>query len=204
MSTKTDRAQGRLLRWRTVDLVTAVMIGIVFGVSFIGWGSVYELASAAFAVLPPLSGLTGGFWWLPAIVAMLIIRRPGAALLAEIVAASVEPLLGGHWGIATLGSGVLQGLGVEVGFAIFAYKVFTLQVAMLGGVIAGLFESPYEWAMYYREWAIGYAGIFAATMAISGALLGGLLGFGLVKALARTGVLAPFPPGRELAESQRV
>ncbi|MDN5725862.1 MAG: ECF transporter S component [Propionibacteriales bacterium] len=198
----TVRAIGPLFRWRTVDLVTAVMIGVAFGVAFIGWGQVYNLTGPLFAALPPLSGILGGFWWLPAVVAALIIRRPGAALLAEIIAASVEPLLGGQWGLATLGSGVIQGLGVELGFLIFAYGLFSLAPAMIGGALAGLLETPYEWLLYYREWAIGYAGVYAVTMIISGALVGGLLGTGLVRALAATGVLAPFPPGREHAEAR--
>ena len=74
------------LRWRTVDLITTVMIGVVFGVIFIGWGSLTNLTSPLFLALPPLSGLLGGFWWLPAVVAALVIRRPGAALLVKLVA----------------------------------------------------------------------------------------------------------------------
>lgn len=202
-TTQSRTAVGRPTSWRTVDLITTVMLGVAFGVAFIGWGQVYNLTSPLFAALPPLSGVLGGFWWLPALVAGLIIRRPGAALLAMLVAASVEPLLGGQWGITTIGSGLIQGLGVEIGFLIFAYRRFTTLPAVIGGAIAGLLETPYEWRVYYREWAAGYAAIYGTTMIISGALLGGLLAVALVKALAATGVLAPFPPGRERAESRR-
>lgn len=197
-------ATGPLLRWRTVDLITAVMIGVAFGIAFIGWAQVTNLTQPLFLALPPLGGLLGGFWWLPAVVGGLIIRRPGAALLAMLVGASVEPLLGGQWGIATLGSGLFQGIGVELGFLIFGYKRFTALSAMLGGMLAGLLETPYEWLTYYQEWAVGYVLIYAVAMMISGALLGGLVGLGLVKALAATGVLAPFPPGRERATANRI
>lgn len=209
MTTETSSADphlaaGPLLRWRTVDLITAVMIGVAFGIAFIGWAQVTNLTHPLFLALPPLAGLLGGFWWLPAVVAGLIIRRPGAALLAMLVGASVEPLLGGQWGIATLGSGLCQGVGVELGLLIFGYKRFTALAAMLGGLLAGLIETPYEWLTYYQEWAVGYVAIYAVTMMISGALLGGLVGLALVKTLAATGVLAPFPPGRERAEAQRI
>ncbi len=192
------------LRWRTVDLITTVMIGVVFGVIFIGWGSLTNLTSPLFLALPPLSGLLGGFWWLPAVVAALVIRRPGAALLAELVAASVEPLLGGQWGLATLVSGVLQGVGVELGFLLLAYRRFTLVPAILGGAIAGLLETPYEWFAYFPEWVAGWAVLYAVTMGISGAIIAGVGGYALTKALARTGVLAPFPIGRVHAESRQV
>lgn len=197
------RATGRLRSWRTVDLVTTVMIGVAFGVAFLGWGQITNLLSPLFVALPPLSGVLGGFWWLPAIVAALIIRRPGAALLAEIIAASVEALLGGQWGLTTLGSGILQGVGVEIGFVIFAYRRFGVVPAVLGGIVAGLLETPYEWRLYYREWAVQYAGLYGLTMAVSGAVLGGVLGVAVMRGLAATGVLAPFPPGREHAEAAR-
>ncbi len=200
----TDAHPAAALRWRTVDLVTTVMIGVVFGVIFIGWGSVTNLAGPLFLALPPLSGLLGGFWWLPAVVAALVIRRPGAALLAELVAASVEPLLGGQWGLATLASGVIQGLGVELGFLLFAYRRPTVVPAVLGGALAGLLETPYEWSVYYPEWVPGWALLYGTTMTVSGALIAGIGGFALTKALARTGVLAPFPLGRAHAESRRV
>jgi energy-coupling factor transport system permease protein len=179
-----------------VDLVTVVMLAVAFGVVFVGWGALSNVLQPLFVALPPLAGLVYGFFWVPAVVAALIVRRPGAALLAELVASSVEPLLGGQWGISTLGSGLLQGLGVELGFALLAYRRWTLLPAVLGGVLAGIFEAPYEWRLYYREWSAGYAGLYATAMAVSGAFLAGMLGWVLVRALARTGVLAPFAAGR--------
>lgn len=180
------------------------MIGVAFGVVFVGWGSLTNLFDPVFAALKPLQGLIYGFFWVPPVVAALIVRKPGAALLAELVAASVEPLLGGQWGITTLGSGLLQGLGVELGFAIFAYRRWTLLAAVIGGLLAGVLEAPFEWRLYYPEWAVGYAGIYAAALAVSGAVLAGVLGYALTRALAATGVLAPFPIGRERIETRRI
>lgn len=184
-------------RWRTVDLITVVMIGVGFGVVFIGWGVVGNLLQPLFLGLPPLAGLVYGFFWVPAVLAALVVRRPGAALLAELVAASVEPLLGGQWGISTLASGALQGVGVELGFALLAYRRWTLLPAVIGGILAGVLEAPYEWRVYYREWSAAWATLYAAALAVSGAVLAGVLGWLLVRALARTGALAPFAAGRD-------
>lgn len=194
----------KVARWRTVDLITTVMLGVAFGVVFIGWAQVGNLTGPIFTALPPLSGLMNGIYWLPAVVAMVIIRRPGAALLAELIAASVEPLLGSQWGLSTLVSGLIQGAGVELGFLFFAYRRFGAWPAVIGGVLAGLFETPYDWKSYYTEWTAGYAGIYGVAQAISGALLAGLLGLALAKALAATGALAPFPVARERAEARKI
>lgn len=189
--------------WRTIDLITTVMIAVAFGVVFVGWGLLTNLFDPLFAVLKPLQGLIYGFFWVPAVVAALVVRRPGAALLAEVIAASVEALLGGQWGVTTLGSGLLQGLGVEIGFLLFAYRRWTVLPAILGGAAAGLLEAPYEWRVYYQEWALGYAALYAGAMMASGALLGGLLGWVITRGLAAAGALASFPAGRDHLESRR-
>ncbi len=194
----------KVARWRTVDLITTVMLGVAFGVIFIGWAQIGNLATPIFTALPPLSGLLNGIYWLPAVVAMVIIRRPGAALLAELIAASVEPLLGSQWGLSTLVSGLIQGAGVELGFLLFAYRRWGAWPAVVGGLLAGLFETPYDWKSYYTEWTAGYAGIYGVAQMISGVILAGLLGLALAKALAATGALAPFPIARERAETRRI
>ena len=194
----------KVARWRTVDLITTVMLGLAFGVIFIGWAQVGNVTKPLFTALPPLSGLLNGVFWLPAVVAMVIIRRPGAALLAELIAASVEPLLGSQWGLSTLVSGLIQGAGVELGFLLFAYRRWGAWPAVVGGLLAGLFETPYDWKSYYTTWTAGYAGIYGVAQMISGAILAGLLGLALAKALAATGALGPFPIARERAETRRI
>ena len=189
--------------WRTIDLVTTVMIAVAFGVAFLGWGLLTNVLDPVFAVLKPLEGLIYGFFWAPAVVAALVVRRPGAAVLAELIAASVEALLGGQWGVTTLGSGLLQGLGVELGFLLLGYRRWTLLPAIVGGGAAGLLEAPYEWRVYYQEWALGYAALYAGALMLSGALLGGLLGWVITRGLAATGALAWFPAGRDHLESRR-
>ena len=54
---------------------------------------------------------------MPAVLAPLIIRKPGAALFAEMVAAGVSALLGSLWGVDTLLSGFVQGAAAELVFA---------------------------------------------------------------------------------------
>ena len=51
--------------------------------------------------------------------ARLIIRKPGAALYTEVVAAVVSMAIGTQWGFVTLIWGVVQGAAAELGFALF-------------------------------------------------------------------------------------
>ena len=68
----------------------------------------------------------------------MVIRKPGAAIYVETLAATVSAVFGSQWGPETLYSGLAQGLGVEIVFAIFLYRRFSLVVAMLGGIGAAL------------------------------------------------------------------
>ena len=190
-----------LARWRSIDLVSTAVIGVVFGVAYWGWSSAYTALSTPVAgFIGPSVGLLGGPWLLAGVVGGLVVRRPGAALFAEMLAAAVEALLGNEWGWATLISGTLQGLGVEVAMAIFLFRRFGWPVAMLGGALAATFEFCYEWHAYWQgttlDFKLGYWGFFV----LSGAVVAGLGGWALTRALAATGAIDTLPAGREAAD----
>lgn len=110
------------VRYRTIDIVTPVMIAVAFGVIFLGYGAVYSLLKPATSVYLPIEGILSGIWFLPALLAGLIVRKPGAALLSEVLAATVEAALGGPWGAGTLISGVVQALPMELCLLVVAYR----------------------------------------------------------------------------------
>jgi energy-coupling factor transport system permease protein len=194
-----------LMHWRSVDLITAATIGVAVGVVFRLWGALMPVIETATKGFPPAVGLSGGVWFLAATLAALIIRRPGAALLAELLAATVEMLLAGQYGTGTLVSGVLQGLGVELVFAVFLFRRFGLVQAVLAGISAAVVESlAYEFWFYWADWSMGWRWIYLGFFALSGAVVSGALMWLLVKSLAVTGVLNAFPPGVEHHQQRAV
>jgi len=213
-STEVDRSASRargnilatrpLMGWRGIDLITAAMLAVAFGVVFWGFDTfIYPLLSMATTGFPPLGELMLGVWLVPAVVAALVIRRPGAGLFTELVAANVELFLGNKWGAAVLLSGVLQGLGVELAVAMFRHRRFGIFVAMLGGILAAVFEIVfYEWQSYVAEYTSAWKAIYLGAGMVSGAVIAGAGGWLLVRALARTGALDAFPPGQEVRESR--
>ena len=119
--------------WRVVDIVVAALIAVAGGVIFWAWSQGANLISTPVnALYPPLSGLYAGGWMIPAVLGMLIIRKPGAALFCETVAATGELIMGSQYGTTVLISGILQGLGAELVFAAFLYKKFNLPVSAAG------------------------------------------------------------------------
>jgi energy-coupling factor transport system substrate-specific component len=189
-----------LLAWRSIDIITTAMLGVAFGVGYWGWDQAYSVLSPAFNGFPPSSGLVGGVWLLAGVVCGLVVRRPGAAVFGELVAASVELTLGNSWGATTFVSGLIEGLGVELILAVFLYRRFGPVVAAIAGAAAAAAEAVFEWSVYYSDYSFGWKLAYAAIFAVSGVVVAGVGGWLLTRALARTGALNAFPPGQEVHE----
>ena len=184
-------------RWRTLDIVVASVIAVAFGVVFWGWNQLYTGVEGIFTAFPPAKGVIAGVWFLPAVLAPLVIRKPGAGVFTETVAASVSALLGAQWGFATVLYGLLQGAGGEAAFAGTAYRSFRLPAALVGGTLAGLAAGLLDVVMYYADWSSGWQMAHVAITAASGLVFAGLGGWALTRALAQTGALDRFPSGRD-------
>lgn len=203
--TTTITASGPLTRWRTIDLLTCAFLGVAFGVAYWGWGLAYEAPSRAVSAgFPPLGALFAWPWLLAGIVGMLVIRRPGAAVFTELIAAIVSALVGTQWGLTTLVSGFVQGFGVELGFALFGYTLFRWAPLVIGGFLGGAFEAVYEWYSYWPEWDFGYKLAYLFLFGGSVAIFGSIVAVAVTKLLARAGALGPFPPGQEAREKTAV
>jgi energy-coupling factor transport system permease protein len=182
--------------WRTVDIVVAAAIAIAFGVVFWAWNQVWAAATPAFAAVPPAQNVLYGVWLVPAVLAGLIIRKPGAALFTELVAASVSAILGSQWGLDTLVSGALQGLGAEIVFFAARYRVWTMVIAILAAVGAAVAAWLHDTPLYYPDLGIDQQLLIGAFMVVSAVIIAGVGSWLLMRSLVQTGVLAQFPAGR--------
>ena len=180
--------------WRVVDIVVASVLGVAFGVVFWQWGVVW--APLFLGQVNPLAYLVSGVWLAPAVLAALVIQKPGAALFAETLAATVSALLGSVWGLDTVASGIMQGAGAELIFALTFYRSFGLLTALLAAAGAAVGEWLHDMTIYYPQTALQLQLGYGAFMLISGVLIAGLGSWLLTRAMIRTGVLAPFPSGQ--------
>lgn len=186
-------------RWRVVDIVVAAVVAVVAGLVFWLWDQASNPIGAPItAVLPGLQGIINGPWLFAGVLGGLIVRKPGAALFTELVAATVSALIGTQWGPLTLLSGLVQGAGAELVFAIVLYARWNWIVALLAGAGAGLAESILDLLVWYPGARPSFAVTYAITTTISGAVIAGLGSWLLVKAVARTGALSRFGAGREV------
>lgn len=187
----------RTYRWRVVDIVVASVLAVAAGLVFVLWNIASNPISAPLgAVLPGLQALLGGGWLFAGVLTALVIRKPGAALYGELVAATVSALVGNQWGVLTLESGLVQGLAAELVFAIFLYRAWNLPVAVLSGAVAGLALAVNDLILWYPGSAATFSAIYVVSAIVSGAVIAGALSWFVVRGLAKTGALSRFPSGR--------
>jgi energy-coupling factor transport system substrate-specific component len=186
-------------RWRVVDIVVASVIGVAAGLVFWVWNLTYSpLSTPLEALLPGAQSLVGGVWLFAGVLGGLIIRKPGAALFTELVAATVSALVGTQWGPLTLVSGLVQGLGAELVFAAFLYVNYRVYVAVLAGAGAGLAMGINDSVLWYPGAGTTFYTIYIVCGVVGGAIVAGLLSWVIARALARTGALNRFASGREV------
>jgi energy-coupling factor transport system substrate-specific component len=183
-------------RWRTVDIVVTAVLGAAFGVVFWAWGLLWAGTGAAFGAFPPGQAVLYGVWLIPAVLAPLIVRKPGAALFAELIAATVSALLGSAWGASTIVYGLLQGLAGEAGFAAFGYRRFGWPQALLSAALAGATAAVLDLVYYYPDWTAGWKTTYVALVVASTIVVAGLGSLALQRTLAATGALSSFASGR--------
>jgi energy-coupling factor transport system permease protein len=177
-------------RWRTRDILVTAVIGAAFGVFMAALNAVYAGLGAG-AGSPWLLLYVG--WLLPAVLAPVIVRKPGAGLFAEMVAASVSVLVVSQWGPDALLSGFLQGIGAEAVFAVFRYRRFDMPVVALAGAASASLAFVHDAALYYQGVAPEMLALTFLWMVISAAVIMPILTRAIVSGLREAGVLRGFP-----------
>ena len=176
--------------WQTRDILVVAVIAVAFGVFFWAFGVVW----AWLGFLGPAQSVLYAGWLLPAIVAPLLVRKPGAAVFAELVAAFVSMFLGSQWAVDTLLSGLLQGGAAELVFAATRYRRYDLPVVVVASLAATAAAFLHDWTVYYRDYAPEALLAIAVAMAISGATILPLAALAIERAVRRSGALPESMP----------
>jgi len=181
--------------YTTLDIVLIAVIGVVFGILNAPMGTIYQAFQAAFG---PIGANIWGVFDIGQVLAMFIVRKPGAAFINMLINGLVQMLSGNPAGAITLGWGFTQGLGTELVFAAFGYRRFDWIACFLGGAMAQWLANIWTYYIY------GFTQVGWTVIIISyilgfftyGALSGGVA-YLIGKALQRSGVLKSFRSGRE-------
>jgi len=173
-------------------------IGAALGVALV---PVTYLGLALMAALGPfLYVLAASFSRVPSVMAMYVVRRPGAAVLGALVAGLVQvPFTPTGWVI--LVAFAFSGVGCELPFLLTRYRRFGHPMLMAAGAVSALLGLALQYVPFgYANLALSVQLALILTAATGGAVITGGLAKLLADALARTGVLSGYAVGQQRQE----
>ncbi|MBU5246771.1 ECF transporter S component [Bacillus sp. FSL K6-1012] len=188
--------------WKVKEIVIMSVISIVFGIVYLVFTHFGNVLAGMFGPIAyePIYGI----WFIVSVIAAYIIRKPGAALVSETIAALVECLLGNPSGPMVIVIGIVQGLGAEAVFLATRWKAYSLPVLLLAGMGSSVSSFIYDFFVSgYAAYSPGYLLIMLVIRLVSGAVLAGLLGKAVSDSLAYTGVLNGMALGKELKKKRK-
>lgn len=182
--------------WKTKEVVVIAMVAAVVGV-------LYTLMDYAYMPLAAVLGtifmeLTFGIYLLSAALPMYIVRKPGFAIYGALVTAGVNLLLGSPYGIQLVLAGVLQGIGIEIGYALFGKYEGNMKNIIIGAILGALLVFSRD-VLVFGTLSYGakiVTGIIVVRL-LSAVIIGTLLIKGITAALNKTGVLRGFACAKE-------
>lgn len=190
------------MKLKLQDILMVGITAVLFGVVFLG--AVYA-ATPVVALLSPF-GLSSlgyepfyGIWFMAAAFALYVIRKPGVGVVAEVLGAIIETLMGNFFGPMVIVSGLVQGLGFELVFAATGYKRFNVVMLALASTICSCTTMVYNYFVSgYAKIDLGIIVLMLAVRVISALLFStGVVHF-LTKRLAKAGVLNAYAAGHDL------
>lgn len=179
------------MKWKTKEVVVIAMVSAVVGV-------IYTLMDYAYMPLSSLLGtvfmeLTFGIYLLSAALPMYLVRKPGFAIYGALVTAGVNLLLGSPYGIQLVLAGVLQAIGIEIGYALFGKYKGNMANITIGAILGALFVLARD-LIVFKTYTYG-AGILAGIIVVrllSAVIIGTILIKLISFALVKTGVMKGF------------
>lgn len=178
-----------------VDIAAGAALGAVCGVLFWAFtGLSYGLFPALTLLLPGSAALLHAFFYFPATLAMLMLRKPGAAVYVLMVASMIEVVMGTRYSTTIFIVALVQAAATEIVYAMFRYRRWTLGVTVLAGAATALAYNFYLLEFFYQSFSfLSPRGLIGtACELLSGIAVAGFGSWVLYGMLLRTGALDVF------------
>ena len=186
-------------KWKLKDVILMAILGVVFAAVYL---AVFYGGMAISTALTQLGLSAFGFeliygvWFMAATLAAYIIRKPGVALVTEVLASVVELLMGNSGGLTVVLTGFIQGVGAELVFACFRYKKWNFLSMSLAGIVSAAFIFCYE--LYYLSYYLLAPTMLISQLAVrflSAIVFSGIICKLAGDGLAKTGVVKSYAIG---------
>ena len=192
------------MKWRLKDILMIAVCAVLFGVIFLG--ATYA-GGALYGILLPLGMPSLGYepfyglYFMAVAFAVYVIRKPGVGIVAEILAAVIETLMGNFFGPIIILSGFVQGAGFELIFALTKYQRFDFKTMALASVICSCVTLGYNLIVSgYNMIAIPVLALMLAVRIVSAIVIDAVVTPKLADGLAKAGVLGGYAVSEGVAK----
>ena len=197
---QSSKPENRRWRWTAADIAVGAALGVACGLVFWGSTSAYAWPSPLTGgILPGLASVLHPLWYFSGTLAVIILRKPGAAIYVNLVGSAAEMLLGNQFSVGfVFASAALQGLFAEIPFMVTRYRVYNLPISVVSGALVALEYGVY--LMLFRYQGVAFLSargiVHMVSELVGGVLIAGVMSWYLYRAIAATGALDRFASGR--------
>ena len=186
--------------WKEETAVKKLLILLACGLVCWGFNFAYAWLSPLIGgILPALASVLHPLWYFSGTLAVIILRKPGAAIYVNLVGSAAEMLLGNQFSVGfVFASAALQGLFAEIPFMVTRYRVYNLPISVVSGALVALEYGVY--LMLFRYQGVAFLSargiVHMVSELVGGVLIAGVMSWYLYRAIAATGALDRFASGR--------
>ena len=197
---QSSKPENRRWRWTAADIAVGAALGVACGLVFWGFNFAYAWLSPLIGgILPGLASVLHPLWYFSGPLAVIILRKPGAAIYVNLVGSAAEMLLGNQFSVGfVFASAAMQGLFAEIPFMVTRYRVYNLPISVVSGALVALEYGVY--LMLFRYQGVAFLSargiVHMVSELVGGVLIAGVMSWYLYRAIAATGALDRFASGR--------
>ncbi|MBR0380924.1 MAG: ECF transporter S component [Eubacterium sp.] len=187
--------------WKLKDVLLIALCAVLFGIIYLG--CTYA-GGILYGLLTPLGMPSLGYepfygiYFMAGAFAVFVMRKPGTGIVAELLAAVMECLMGNYFGPIIILSGLVQGFGFELLVFLTGYKRFNRSVMVTSAVICSVFTMGYNLIISgYNKIAVPVLLVMLAVRIVSAIFFDGILVPILGKGLVKAGVLKGYAVAEE-------
>lgn len=187
--------------WKLKDVLLIAICAVLFGVIYLG--CTYT-GGILYGLLTPFGMASLGYepfygiYFMAGAFGVYVMRKPGAGLIAELLAAVLECLFGNYFGPIIILSGLVQGFGFELIVALKRYKKFDRVTMIEGAVLCSVITLCYNLVISgYNQIAVPVLALMLAVRIVSAIVFDGIITPLLVDGLVKAGVLKGYAAARD-------
>ena len=186
--------------WKLKDVLLIAICAVLFGVVYLGCTYV---GGILYGILTPFGMASLGYepfygiYFMAGAFGVYVMRKPGAGLIAELLAAVLECLFGNYFGPIIILSGLVQGFGFELIVTLKGYKKFDRLTMIEGAVLCSVLTLGYNLVISgYNQIAVPVLALMLAVRIVSAIAFDGIITPLLADGLVKAGVLKGYAVAR--------